>query len=255
MESKKHEFSPLEYQSLREEILQRTNGIEPQISTVIVTMLSAWAVGLTLTEKENLTANASILISFVRTVIFVVPIFYSLPLAVKSGENLRQIVSISAYIRVFYEYPSMKQQTGEMFNWEMTNNLMSITNVDRGAASEDVKMYQSTYVVMSVVSFGLYLVFMAYSIWEMYALSHMIFFGVFCVAYTALGCIALWVVLKTRDASSVKKNMMNNSKIFLKSYIQHAVDIEMLSPGEGKEAYDKLVTQNSIEVRFDRYEK
>ena len=48
---------------------------------------------------------------FFMSMVFVVPIYFFIPLAVKSGENLVQIASISAYIRVFYEYSARKYTT------------------------------------------------------------------------------------------------------------------------------------------------
>ena len=55
-------------------------------------------------------------------------IFYFVPLAIKSGENLTQMVSLSAYIRVFYDYPFQKNLK---MNWETSNNLLSVVNTDK----------------------------------------------------------------------------------------------------------------------------
>ena len=109
------QFSEDEYASIRNEMIQRINTINSQASTAVVTILSTWAAALTLSleliKNIELAPNDLLLIIIIRTVIFLVPIFYFIPLAAKSGENVTQIVSISAYIRVFYDYLSFKNNT------------------------------------------------------------------------------------------------------------------------------------------------
>ena len=52
---------------------------------------------------------------------------------------MRQIDSISVYIRVFYDYPVEKNKDNR--NWETSNNLMSDSNVNRGKRSKYIRMY------------------------------------------------------------------------------------------------------------------
>lgn len=113
-----YKFSDQEYTSIRAEMIQRIDAINSQIMTAIVTIISSWVAGLTLlieeTKIENLSFSNLLLIDLVRTFVFLIPIFYFIPLAIKSGENLTQIVSISAYIRVFYDYSSIKNELGNI---------------------------------------------------------------------------------------------------------------------------------------------
>lgn len=245
-------FSLSEYQSLRDEIIQRTSGIEPQVSNVIITMLSVLGVGITLSlgiDTGEL-GKYQILLSFIRAVIFVVPIFYSLPLAIKSGENLRQIVSISAYIRVFFEYPSMKRKD-EKLNWEITNNLMSITNVDRHKKSTMVKFYQSSYTVLAIVSYCLYVLFSVVSITDFYKIGNTALLVCLIIGYTVLAVFSLLAVVETQKNSSIKRNLMDNSEKFIDAYIKRAIEIGLYSKDAYKTIWRELNPNNCAEIMKD----
>lgn len=113
----KYKPSENEYMSLREELIQRTSNINSQASSAIVAIISAWAAGfsiwISVLSKDAFAENLILKMDmkFFMSMVFVVPIYFFIPLAVKSGENLVQIASISAYIRVFYEYSARKYTT------------------------------------------------------------------------------------------------------------------------------------------------
>lgn len=132
----KFEFNTQEYASIRSELVQRLSAINAQSHTAILTIITAFGAGITLNyntqvdQIENMVEFISL--NIIRSLIFLIPILYFLPLAVKSGENLIQIASLSAYIRVFYDYIS---DNSKKMNWETSNNILSNANVDRGKRS------------------------------------------------------------------------------------------------------------------------
>lgn len=87
--------------SLREELIQRTSNINSQASSAIVAIISAWAAGfsiwISVLSKDAFAENLILKMDmkFFMSMVFVVPIYFFIPLAVKSGENLVQIASIS----------------------------------------------------------------------------------------------------------------------------------------------------------------
>lgn len=115
MEKRIWKCSEREYDSLRNEIICRMESINHQANTAIITILSTWTIGFALFVSINTPEPSSNhIISLICALIFLVPVYYFIPLAVKSGENIQQIASISAYIRVFFEYNSAKNN-GENF--------------------------------------------------------------------------------------------------------------------------------------------
>lgn len=160
--NKKQKFNSNEYMSLRTELIQRLAIINSQSHTAIITIITAFGAGISLGYggKMNAAENSIGYISLhiIRAVIFLIPIAYLVPLSVKSGENLIQIASLSAYIRVFYDMPL--NRNGRM-NWETSNNILSSANVDKGKKSENMgmKLYNEEYTVLATVSFLLFCFF------------------------------------------------------------------------------------------------
>ena len=134
-QKKNNEFSIEEYTSIRAELIERIKIMNSQEASALVAIITSWAAGFTF-ANEILTKKFIMLDSFgtvvfqcLQTFIFLIPIFYFVPLAIKSGENLTQMVSLSAYIRVFYDYPFQKKY--KKMNWETSNNLLSVVNTDK----------------------------------------------------------------------------------------------------------------------------
>ena len=118
---KKVHFSENEYLSIRTEMVERIKLLNSQSFTALASIVAFWSIGLNF-KIELITKNIyadkifnQVLLNFMGTVIFLIPLFLFLPLSIKSGENLRQIASISVYIRVFYDYPVEKNKDNR--NW------------------------------------------------------------------------------------------------------------------------------------------
>lgn len=250
MPHKKFTPSFNEYNSLRQELITRITLMNNQAHTAILTILTIWSAGFVLLAKisdfadENQYFSPHILI-FLINFIFLIPIFYFIPLSVKSGENIIQIASISAYIKVFYEYRSLKNK-GVFLNWETTNNVVSSINVDRGIVSRPMFLYNEEYTILSLSSLVIYII-----------VSFSLFFGHFSemtftvkIIYSFCFMIFLFIgaysCLFIHKSSNMKKTMMENTVLYLNKYLERAVNIGFISESEFFDAKKQLDAMNSI---------
>ena len=238
-----YKFSDQEYTSIRAEMIQRIDAINSQIMTAIVTIISSWVAGLTLlieeTKIENLSFSNLLLIDLVRTFVFLIPIFYFIPLAIKSGENLTQIVSISAYIRVFYDYSSIKNDTEKM-NWETSNNIMSSINVDRGnKKSKILKLCDETYTILASCSYAIYILFSIFCIND-FKRGGKIILIIYIIIIIILAVIAGVSVGLIHAVSCTKNKMMSMTKRYVYGYIDRAKQLGIFSEQEAKTAKREL---------------
>lgn len=168
---KENFFSENEYISIRTELIERIRLLNSQSFTVLATVISFWTVGFTfkaqvLEKVYSLDIIQQIIINFLSALIFLIPLFLFTPLSAKSGENLSQIASLSAYIKVFFDYPVVVDKENK--NWETSNNLLSNSNVDRGKESNFMKLYNEDYTILSIISFIIYNILMLSQINELY---------------------------------------------------------------------------------------
>lgn len=101
------EISESEYISLRDEMVQRIVLMNSQATNAITVVLTMWAAGLGLfgiqlanMRKFNILHNLALCFGEVGSFFCVLIIL--IPLAMKSGENLRQLVTLNLYISFFY---------------------------------------------------------------------------------------------------------------------------------------------------------
>ena len=112
-------FSSEEYMSLRDEAIKRVELYNTgNISTI--TIFFAALAGLATLMKVNDLSFATIILALFFTLL---PLLIISPLAQKSHDNLRQLINLSAYLRVMYEYPSQRESGNDVRAWEWFNGL------------------------------------------------------------------------------------------------------------------------------------
>lgn len=245
------DYSICEYTALKNEMNTRLSLINNQASTAIVTIISAWAAGITLMviflQKETSEMNSFIIIGFLESFIFLIPILYFIPLSIKSGENIWQIASLSAYIKVFYEYRSINNES-YLMNWETSNNLMSAVNINRGLKSLPMLLFNEEYTILSSVSFVLYCTSAIYSIKSLNVyqadISLRILFISLLVMLGLVGIIAICIIHKT---SCMNNAMMKNSEIYLRAYIRRAIELGVISPQDLSNIENELNPKKTLE--------
>lgn len=179
-------------------------------------------------------------IGYFVALLFLIPIFYFVPISIKSGENLTQIASLSAYIRVFYDYLSLKNNT-IYFNWETSNNLVSNANVYRHKKSSRMKFFNSEYTILSLISLMLFVISAFASTKKFFAIYssvnirtiHIIFLSI-------LFLIGLYLCFIIHKSACMKNSLMDKTVFYVKKYIKRAYELEILSETECYEAYKEL---------------
>ena len=263
-----------EYKSLRDELISRNSIINSQASTAVVTIISAWAAAFTFRmsimseQKPNLDFSLEkinddeyrisadfdiyeeIQMRFLSAAIFIIPILFFVPLAVKSGENLIQIASISTYIRIFYEYPTMEKK--KSWNWESANNLLSNANVDRKKQSFAMKFFNLEYTILSICSFLIFIFFSVIDfnqIYNQYVLRGKIRTGdyVICVfagiILTILAIVSIFFIYRN---SCMKYTLMSATEKYLFAYIEVARKRKIITEKQVEDAKQKMNPRENI---------
>lgn len=116
-------FNEEEYSALRAETCTRIEIMNSQATSALTTALATWVMGFTLLGFQvtsQPTDIMAVLLPLGQIVAFLATILLLLPMATKSGENLQQMVSLGAYIRIFYDEASQVNFSAESakFYWE-----------------------------------------------------------------------------------------------------------------------------------------
>ena len=123
-----------EYKALRDEMLTRLNFINAYSNKTLTVIIALWAVGFTLVgvrfgiySESGYYVNRAF--TFAESIAFfmVIPIVHSI--VNKHDENIRQIASIGAYLRVFYECIPMLNQEESCFYWENVDASLNLVKV------------------------------------------------------------------------------------------------------------------------------
>lgn len=250
--SKKIKFNIQEYAYIRAEIIQRISIIHSQTYTAIVTIITTFGAGLSLNyTADNVVDNNSfnneiILLTLIRSFIFLIPILYLFPLAVKSGENLIQIASLSAYIRVFYDYISERKNK---MNWEISNNILSNGNIDRGAKNFLAKFFNGEYTILAIISLILFIIFSVNSIITLESAVERKYLIMIVVLYCIITIILLCVIILIHKSSSMKCTIMRYTPIYIEVYIKRAVQLGIIEESNIEKAKKELNPFNEIEIK------
>lgn len=249
---KKIMFSKEEYIALRNEMTSRISIINSQSNTVLFTIFSAWAAGITLkyevsAEKiiEQQKQLEFLVLNFIRPLIFLIPIIYLLPLAVKSGENLTQLASISAYIRVFHDYLSSEK---DKMNWETSNNILSNANVDKGKKSFWIRFYNNEYTLLAIISLCLYCAYLEISLNLIKPLCSVKCFYSLKVVYIIAGIGAMIIIYGIYRNSSVKNTIMKATPILVEGYIKRAIQLGYINQEEVKNIKEYLNPYKTMHI-------
>lgn len=246
----KFHFSEAEYNALRAETITRITLINQQASTAIVTIISVWAAGiglLILTSEKEITDILSIIVlNFINAFIFLIPVFYFIPLAVKSGENMTQLVSVSAYLKVFYDYLSCKNSE-DLMNWETSNYLFSFFSEKHNKKSFLIYLYNEEYTILASASYVFYIIWawLAYNRINKLCITFVdknIYLSVLIILGVA-GIISVFVIYRE---SCVRNAMMNKTQYYIEKYTERAGELGVLSKKEVDLLKSRIIYGTSI---------
>lgn len=232
-----------EYNALRQEVITRIGIINSQSHTAILTILTVWGSGFALLSGlskalENTDVISPLPLIFLTCFVYLVPILYFLPLSIKSGENVKQIASISAYIKAFHEQYSV-ENGGKFFNWESLSEDVGGINKGWGIADHFTFLYNVEYTVLSfsslaiysAVSIGLLFGYISQHLSSYYTMCFGIFITMFIIGLVC--CILIFVF------SNVKKTIDKEKNTFYKQYLERAAKFNLVVQDNVGDTYMK----------------
>ena len=246
-----------EYTSLRNEVIERLSFMNSQASSAFGVILTVWAAGFTCigimaADWSNLSYSYMRWLSLCPIGAFFISMLIILPMAIKSGENVRQIIAIGVFIRVFYEYiPSLRNSDNHNTGWETANML-----VNRGITQKKSKKkffswfngqindrLNSEYTLLCLAS----CFFMGISIminYEVVRNSDRIVFYI--IGYVFCGLFALFWLPIISYQSNGKRNAKIMSASYTKEFLILAVEKKIISKKELKKAREDLNPKNEV---------
>lgn len=151
-----------EYTSLRNELIQRILLINSQATNAITVVLTMWAAGLGLfgiqvANLDKFDELHNFILCFGEAGTFFCAILILIPLALKSGENLRQQAAISSYIRFFY-YELVKEKkikSNIIYPWEYVSEVTNEIYINKKNQKRKtlLVMTNAEYPILGLVSF------------------------------------------------------------------------------------------------------
>ena len=239
-----------EYHSLRNEIIARIEIMNNQAFSSLSTVITTWAAGFSLmgiyvVNMNKFSAISAFIISLGSIFSFFISVCLLLPLAVKSGENIKQINGISAYIRVFFEF---RNPDSQFHAWEHANSLISSATSKKGSRAL-VRFHNSEYLFLSLTSvifLGGSGVLMLLILKRNYNSS--VFESVlFACILSAFLLISIYLTRQINIISSVKYNMMDINKDMTMNYIKYAEKIGYFTHEESENAKIKMNPDQTLE--------
>lgn len=253
------EFSVDEFNTLRAETVERISIMNNQASNAINLILATWIAGFTLlgiqlTNQKDLSTFYLIILSIGQMSAFYLSLLMIIPMATKSGENLRQLISIGMYIKVFYDYLSILKQDSETVStyylWEYTDKLLSSFTTSKGKKQLKYRLLNSEYVILSAASALFLFISALLSFNFINAYCHTIYLY---ILYLLIIISSIILVLFTNYLSSSKRNLMDLSVEYTKKYLIIAADIGIINENGLKNAWKELNPNKKISI--EKYEK
>lgn len=252
-------MSDKEYETLRAEILSRIQTMNNQAFNSITFVVTTWVAGFSLLSMQlgylEVFSDAScLLLSFGQMFSFFFSICLMYPLAIKSGENLKQITMISAYIRVFFEFVPEEQS----FMWERAVNLVSASTSEKGLKNSILSylngagrlgFHNGEYAILGAAS--LIFVISAFVhclfITDTYMQLSPLVYQMVIVLGMILIIIGFETVINIYRASSVKSNMMKVNKDITFAFLNLALTQGLIDEQKAEQGRLLLNPNNSLD--------
>lgn len=243
-------FAQEEYNSLRAETIERISIMNNQASSAFGIILTTWAsgfalLGIFLSNKSELSAAYFIVLLVGQISSFLASLLMLIPMAIKSGENLRQLTSLSIYIRVFYDFASnIRHDT--RYAWDTADKRVSAVTTAKGTRKFWAKRFNSEYTVLGITSsFFLLIILIVNIVYLEYDIN------LHCVVWPGIVVmiVSIYFVVVIHKRSNIKDNMMELSKEYTKKYLVLAVETGIIQENELTSAWTALNPQKGIDIR------
>lgn len=245
-----------EFNALRNETVERISIMNSQASNAIGMILTTWAagfglLGINFTNLDKLNKTTQIVMSFGQISAFFFSIFLLIPMAIKSGENLRQLVSIGVYTQVFFNYISQNKTQDidhTIYVWETADKSMNTVITGKGKYRVRDRLFNSEYVILSIISlfFLIGTIIFNYSVLNINS-------KLLITIYGLIITIAIFLILSINSISSAKHNLSEASNIYTKKYLSLAVDMGLIAQTELQKAWEQLNPNRVISDKYNEY--
>ncbi|MBQ6435403.1 MAG: hypothetical protein IJP96_01530 [Synergistaceae bacterium] len=237
-----------EYLSLRDELVMRIQLINSQENTALLTAISFGAAVIAL-QKDSVQIIS--VIGYIQALLLFFLIVVLIPIASKSGENLRQIATISAYIKVFYEYPSLNGDYKHPFLWETIlgksyfvsykqNNFLIFANMEYTFLSAiSTIMLFIRLITIESVSDNMQL------LWDDKITEKSL---IICIAIIAITILLFYITKSIFNMSCVKNNMIDMEGKLLPDFIKQAKDMKVIDEKTPNENIISLLAQETYKL-------
>ena len=251
-----------EYITLRDETNERIQIMNNQGANAFGIVLTAWAAGFGMLGVllANISKIPPYLIKYIFTlqiIAFLASLLMLLPMSVKSGENLRQIISLGTYIRVFYNYlPQHGKVQEPLLFWDTADKRINYFATSKGLRKTDnhlASWYNHEYIILGLASF----IFMLISLMMLF--DHLLSTGQVSKKWIlgfigiVLLFLALFVVYQIYKSSCAKLNLMGVTEEYMKKYILVAYEFGFIEKEELKKAWNELNPDRDVEVVDDLF--
>lgn len=249
-----------EYSALREETCTRIEIMNSQANSAFTTALAAWVIGFTLLGLQFTSDNSSadvltLILTIGQMTAFFSAIILLLPMAARSGENLRQLVSLAAYIRIFFDEASqVNSQDDFKFYWETMDKKMNIiinssTKTSTSTVYDNIQkfsskpsLFNSEYIALAIVSNAFFLLHCANFIFLLCEVPVRITILItVCLVLIAFEILAICLIRKISQVSSGRLNSKETYRVYLKQYFELAMKYNVLGKDEGEQIWNDIL--------------
>lgn len=248
-------FSPEEYSSLRNETVERISIMNNQASSAFGILLTTWGAGFTLlgilvscqvSDKYVVPFVCLLLLSIGQVLAFFSSLLMLVPMAIKSGENLRQLISLGVYIRVFYDYASKYWDCKQRFSWDTADKRVSAFTTTKGTDKFWLRQFNAEYFILGIISTTFLLISYVYNaiLLQQRIPRNYLFIGGLLIAV-----FAFYLLCIIHIKSSTKRNLMLLSEEYTKKYLILAVESGIIQKEDLKIAWSELDPGKAIDLK------
>lgn len=227
-----------EFEMLRNEMVQRIASMYSLVADARGYVITLWVAGFTLlgflvTKSESMPMPLALLLVLGCILVYFCDILLLYSTAARNHENLFQMLSLSCYIRVFYEFPSLSSPE-LLVNWETSNVIRNrYTNDVRAGEKFHTLKFNSECTVLSAISALFLTISIIFGCWiGVKQLNNCVGTAVQILSGTII-ILAIFFTYKIYKVSRLDTIYSTEQKELIDFYVNRAVKLGFLDVPEG----------------------
>lgn len=215
-----------QYNQLRAEMNSRIEITFSFSHSTISVVLALWTISIGIYTHLSENATSAWLFALIQSFIFIITLLLLVPLAAKYSDNLRQISSLGSYLKAFYEIPSLFNESGNIFSWEIENGKMSSIIVDKGKKSLLSKLFTLDFLLLGILSSILYTVFAVIADFQLMKTNvSVIHYFIVLSIEIAFFVLSVFAIILIYNGTQIKTNFMKYIKQCADFYLNDALKL------------------------------